>query len=125
MEFTLSEAELYIMRFFWAHGPMKSSRLAQLTSQKGWKATTLLTFLSRLVAKGMLSNQKEGKANLYSPLISEAEYKAGEGKTFLNEMYGGSAKNFLAALVNNNGMSATDLEELKQWLTEQEDTPDA
>lgn len=116
----LSEAESYIMQCFWQHGPLRSDELAPLVADRGWKTTTLLTFLSRLAAKGMLTVQKQGKANLYSPCVSAEEYRQTESRAFLQQMYGGSAKDFMAAMVDARGISKTELEELRAWLDAQE-----
>jgi predicted transcriptional regulator len=116
----LSKAEAYIMQRFWQHGPLRSDELAPLVAEKGWKTTTLLTFLSRLAAKDVLHVQKQGKANLYLPCITEEEYRRTESEAFLQQIYGGSAKNFLAALVDSRGLSRKDLDELRHWLNEQE-----
>ncbi|MFV0414649.1 MAG: BlaI/MecI/CopY family transcriptional regulator [Oscillospiraceae bacterium] len=122
-EFLLSEAEAFVMEHFWKKGPLKTEELAPLVAEKGWKSTTLLTFLSRLAAKGMLLVTRQGKANLYTPLVSRAEYQRAEGTAFLNQMYGGSAKNFLAAMVDTNGLTSKDIAELKLWLEQQEGEP--
>lgn len=116
----LSEAELLIMEHFWENGPMKSDEIAALVADKQWKNTTLLTFLSRLARKGMLRIKKQGKSNLYIPVVSQEEYRGTETKAFLNELYGGSAKNFFAAMVSEQGLSPQDIAELRQWLDAQE-----
>lgn len=118
----LSEAEGYIMRMFWAHGAMKTDELSRLVAEKGWKPTTLLTFLSRLVAKGMLAAEKQGKSNLYRPLVEREAYRRDEGRAFLDELYDGSAKDFIACLVGGRGLSAAEVGELKAWLDTQEVT---
>ncbi len=120
IESKLSDTEAYILRLFWAHGPMKTDELSLLVANKGWKPTTLLTFLSRLVNKGMLAAERQGRANLYRPLVSQEEYRQTEGRAFLDEMYGGSARDFLAALVDGNSLSPGELAELKSWLAAQE-----
>lgn len=119
-DYKLSESELYIMRSFWAHGPMRTDELAGKVAERGWKPTTLLTFLSRLAAKGMLAVEKQGKSNLYRPLVTREEYGRGEGRAFLDQVYGGSARDFLAAMVEGQALSAAELAELKSWLSEQE-----
>ena len=119
-DYRLSEAELYIMLQFWQHGAMKSDQLAALVADKEWKPTTLLTFLSRLAAKGMLKTEKQGKSNLYTPLITQGEYRELESRQFLDEMYDGSARDFFVAMVNSNNLSPQDITELKKWLSEQE-----
>ena len=119
-DYSLSEAELYIMLQFWQNGAMKSEQLAPLVADKGWKPTTLLTFLSRLAAKGMLKAEKQGKANLYTPLVQQQQYREMESRQFLDEMYNGSARDFFVAMVNSKNLSAQEIAELKKWLNEQE-----
>ena len=119
-ETKLSDAEMYIIRCFWAAGPMKTDELAALVKERGWKPTTLLTFLSRLVAKGMLAAEKQGKSNLYRPLVSRQAYTQAESRVFLDQMYGGSARDFLAAMVEGRAISARELAEMRRWLDEQE-----
>ncbi len=116
----LSDAEYIIMRWFWKKGPLTSKELGALVADKNWKPTTLLTFLARLTEKGMLAAEKQGKANLYRPLVGKDEYKKSMGSAFLDEQYGGSAKAFLAAMVNARGLSKQDLQDLQAWLKEKE-----
>lgn len=118
-EARLSEAEAYIMQLFWQHGAMKTEELSGLVAEKNWKPTTLLTFLSRLVGKGMLEAQKQGRANTYRPLVGLDEYRQGESRALLDELYGGSARDFIACLADGEGLSAGDLAELRAWLDEQ------
>ena len=116
----LSEAELAIMRCFWQHGPMTTRKLSTFVADRNWKPTTLLTFLSRLVGKGMLAVQKQGKNNLYIPLVTQDAYQNAQGTTFLDEQYGGSAQAFLAAMVDARGISREELQALQSWLKEKE-----
>lgn len=118
-EYKLSDAELYIMRCFWAHGPMGTDVLSRLVQPRGWKPTTLLTFLSRLCQKGMLGVEKQGKSNLYRPLVTGEAYARDESRVLLDELYGGSVQKFLAAMVNSRSVSPQDLTELKAWLEAQ------
>lgn len=123
-DYKLSDAEMYIMRCFWAAGPMKTDELAAQVRERGWKPTTLLTFLSRLVAKGMLAAKKQGKSNLYRPLVSQQVYTQAESRVFLDQLYGGSARNFLAAMVEGRAISTQELAEMRQWLEEEEGEAD-
>ncbi len=116
----LSIAETYLMQFFWAEGPLRTEEVSCLAAEKAWKPTTLLTFLSRLVAKGMLGVAREGKQNVYTPRATRDEYLATEGKAFLNDLYGGSARDFIAAMVNTRGLSKEELAELRRFIDEQE-----
>lgn len=115
----ISEAELEVMHVLWKHGPsMTAADIQKHLIEKGWKPTTLLTFLSRLKDKGMITARKIGKANLYSVICTEEDYQSGQTKYLLEEMFGGSVKNMIATLYDNHSISSSELEELEQWLKE-------
>lgn len=116
-ESRLSEAERAIMQQFWAHGEMGTDQLSALVASRGWKPSTLLTFLSRLVAKGMLSVEKQGRRGLYRPLVSREEYKKSEGQAFLAEVYDGKASDFVAAMADS--LPPEELAALRRWLLAQ------
>ena len=118
----LSESETYIMQFFWSAGALKTDELGALTAEKNWKQTTLLTFLSRLAAKGMLAIERAGKQNIYRPLVTRAEYRAAEGRAFLQDVYGGSARDFIAEMVDARGITAAELDDLRRFIDEQEES---
>jgi predicted transcriptional regulator len=66
--------------------------------EKEWAKTTVLNFLARLVEKGFLKRESQGKNNIYSPLICEAEYFRYKNNTLLKRFYGNSIKNMVAEL---------------------------
>ncbi|MCD7732029.1 MAG: BlaI/MecI/CopY family transcriptional regulator [Oscillospiraceae bacterium] len=116
----LSEAEREIMQVMWetGDGVTASMLLSKFEDSKGWKPQTLNTFLTRLVAKGYLESCKRGNANVYSTLISKAEFESQEASEFVEKNYGGSAKRLIAALVDGGAVSDEELAELKQWFSE-------
>ena len=117
--YELSDAEKYIMDQFWQHGTMTGPAVAELVSGKEWKRTTLYTFLSRLTAKGMLRAEKSGTASVYVPLVTKQAYQSTIGQKFLDEQYGGRAKDFLASMISEKRLSENDIKELQDWFTEQ------
>ena len=48
--------------------------------------------------------------------MTETEYRKGEEKTLIHRFFGGSAKNMIASLLNADGLSDDDLEELSAML---------
>lgn len=115
----ISEAEMEVMQVIWRYddGVTSAEILQQLNKEKSWKPTTVFTFLSRLVEKGVLKAEKRGKSNQYIPLMSENEYRCFEAKSFLNTTYKGSIKSFIAALYEGESISKEEIEELKNWLS--------
>ena len=57
----IGEGELEIMKVIWASGgELSSGEITKAVENKGWKRTTVSTFLSRLVEKGVLESEKRG-----------------------------------------------------------------
>lgn len=117
----LPDSELEIMMCVWeAPGPVTSAWLCQaLEGQRSWAVTTVLNFLARLVEKGYLSVQREGKTNLYTPLVSREEYIRQEGRSPLGRLYGHSIKTLVASLFDSQAIGEKELQELRRFIDEQ------
>lgn len=116
----ISEAEMEIMKIVWSSSEEITTNdiLNCLPKDNSWKLTTVLTLASRLVKKGILKTDKRGKANYYTKVMSEEEYKGVQSRIFLEEMHSGSIKSFIATLYNGEKVNKRDLEELKEWFLE-------
>ncbi len=112
----LPDAELKVMQVVWSLSPPVTANEIQQNADKNWKATSVLTFLSRLCKKGFLECRKEGRQNYYTALIGTEEYRGYVGKRFLKSVYDGSVKNLVASLSNTGELSEEDIEELRDFL---------
>lgn len=110
----LPESELEIMQIIWKEDTAVSRITIEHVLQEDHPLapTTILTLLTRLCEKGFLALRKEGRSNLYEPLITEREYLACESRSFLDRMFGGSIAGFVTALCDS-GIKKEELEELK------------
>ena len=108
----LSAAEYEIMECVWALGRPVSGMdiMRALGQEKGWKQPTVLTFLSRLVEKGLLETEKRGKLRSYTAAMTREAYK----------LYGGSIQNMVACMADGGGISPEELEALRAWLKERD-----
>jgi predicted transcriptional regulator len=59
----------------------------------------------------------EGRANLYSPQISQRDYLAGESRRMLDRLYGGSLSAFAVSL-SDSGVTKEELDALRTMLEE-------
>lgn len=118
----LGDAELEIMLAIWeAEGPVTSNFvLAALEGKRDWKLSTLMTVLSRLVDKGFLKLNKEGRSNFYTPTITEEEYRRSESKDVLEKLFGNNIKAMVSSLVGGKAVSREDLVSLRAYLDEME-----
>jgi BlaI family penicillinase repressor len=71
-----------------------------------------------LVKKKAVGFKEEGRSYLYYPLVSEAECRKAESRSFLNKIYGGSLKPMLVNFLTEEKLSEQDIEELKKILNE-------
>ena len=110
----ISDSELEVMRVLWEAGdalPITEIRRS-LQSSKGWEATTIKTLVQRLCAKGVLAQEKRN-VFYYSPLVSEQENNDWATGDLIRRLYRGSAKELVAALVRSDGLSKSDVDELR------------
>ena len=117
----LPDSELELMQIIWQKEPpvSRSDIEADIKDSHPLAATTLLTLLTRLCEKGFLKLEKQGRANVYTPLISQREYLASESRSLLDKLYGGSIKTFANALCDS-GISKEELLELRKLLENNE-----
>lgn len=114
----LGEAELEIMQVIWnSEMPVTSSCiLKELQGRRKWQLSTLMTSLSRLSDKGFVICDRSTGTNLYSPIVSENDYKARESRNFLKRLYNNSIQNMVAALYGDKVLKDSDMAELRDYL---------
>lgn len=118
----IGEAELEIMKVLWKAGkPISTQQINAEVEEKGWKRTTISTFLTRLVQKGALSAEKKGKLYFYTPLISRKEYRKNQTKNLIKSLYDGSIREFAVSLFEEERLTESDIKELKALFEEMED----
>ncbi len=121
----IGDAELEIMKVVWkAKEPIGSTAIGKAVESKGWKRTTIATFLARLAEKGALSAEKRGKAWYYTPLLSEKEYKRSQVKHLIKNLFDGSAQNLVASLFKEESFSEEDIKELRSIFEDKESEDD-
>lgn len=113
----LPDTELEVMKALWATGPDTSRAvLEDRLASFGWAANTINTYLARLMDKGFVAARREGRSNLYTPLVEQEEYQAFDSRAVLERLYG-SPRNFVAALARD-GLEQGELEELQALLNQ-------
>ena len=113
----LPDSEHTIMQIIWAQPtPISKTRVAELAApQRGWAPQTVYTLLNRLVEKGFLSSEKQGKERYYVPLVQQEAYLAQATERFMDTMHKNSLTGLMNALFTGKPDDA-DLAELEQWL---------
>ena len=111
----ITDSEYQIMRILWkSEKPMTVADVVRELDGNDWTASTVSTFLQRLLKKEVIACDKKGKTNLYYPRLLQNEYDLSETENFLSKIYKGSVKNLVAALYKNKKLSNEDMSELKK-----------
>mgnify|MGYP000506051864 FL=1 len=92
-----------------------------INTKKSLAPTTILSLLARLEAKNFVEVTKQGKMNLYTPLVSQSDYQAHESQSVLEKLYGNSLKKFVTSLYQGKKVSSEEIQELSDFLKELED----
>ena len=117
----ITGSELEVMKLLWrAEDALPVTEIREkLQQSKGWEPATIKTLISRLVSKGVVRQEKRN-VYFYSPIISEKEYSAWATEDLITRLYNGSVRDLVAALVNSDGISQEDLDELRQMFKVEE-----
>ena len=119
----LPESELDIMLVLWNHTPpMNRMEIEKvINTKKSLAPTTILSLLTRLEAKNFVEVTKQGKMNLYTPLVSQTDYQAHESRSVLEKLYGNSLKKFVTSLYQGKKISSEEIQDLSDFLKELDD----
>lgn len=117
----IPQSELEVMKIIWQNEEPVSSKVVttKLEEIKGWKRTTTLTLLSRLVEKGFLEADKTRRLTYYTSLVKEEDYLALESSHFFKNIFGKSLSSLICTLHSNNDVSEEEFDELKEWIQNQ------
>lgn len=111
----ISDAELSVLHVLWQEE--RALTMAQLyafmNGRMDWDKSTIKTLVYRLVDKGAISVEKQYPA-LYSPIVSEQQYGQYATNVLIDKLYGGSARNLVAALVGTHALANEDIMELSK-----------
>ena len=113
----ISSAEHEVMEVLWRESPLTAVEVAErVPAGRGWSIRTVKTLLSRLLAKGVLSHEEEGRRYLYRPAVAREDYVAQESRRLLDRLFGGRLTPLVAHLAERDDLSARDIAEIEALL---------
>ncbi|MFZ6745234.1 BlaI/MecI/CopY family transcriptional regulator [Undibacterium sp. JH2W] len=115
----ISEAESLVMDTLWQQHPMAAEEVsAILVQQQDWQEATVKTLLNRLLKKGAIKAEKDGRRFLYSPVLKREQWLMSESKGFLDRMFNGRIAPLVAHFSEQKKLSKQDIAELKRLIRE-------
>jgi predicted transcriptional regulator len=118
----LTDGEQSIMEVLWENGEASVRDIADhLSRTKPTAYTTAQTLCKILVEKGYADFKKEGKAFIYSPMITQKEARQSALSSMLNKFFGGSPEVLAQHLMQETDIDLDDLESLQRQIDESDD----
>lgn len=115
----ITEAEHAVMEVLWDRPRQTATEVCEdVCTTRDWSLATVKTLLSRLVQKGALTAEPDGRRFLYTPLIAREAYVGGESRRLVERLFGGRAASLVAHLAESEALSADDLDEIEALLKE-------
>ena len=118
----ISEAESAVMEFLWARSPLDAEEIvAALAESRDWQEPTIKTLLNRLLNKGAITADKNGRRYLYAPAIARDAWVLEESSSLLARLFDGRVAPLVAHFSQHRKLSADDVAQLRQLLEELDD----
>ena len=118
----ISEAESAVMDVLWRSHPLSAEDVvAALADSRQWQEATIKTLLNRLLNKGAVAAEKDGRRYLYSPLLKREDWVLEESQGLLERLFGGRVAPLVAHFSQHRKLSRKDIAELRRLLEELDD----
>jgi BlaI family penicillinase repressor len=109
----LGELELEVMKILWDRGRSSVLQVSeQLSKQKGYARTTILTILQRLHKKGFLKRKKEDGVYRYEPIQKRQQVMGRLLNQFIDRVFDGSSTSLVQQLTGAK-MSDEEMDQIK------------
>ena len=118
----VSEAESVVMDVLWAAHPRSAEDVvAALAEREQWQEATIKTLLNRLLRKGAIRAEKDGRRYLYSPVLHREDWVLGESQGLLERLFDGRVAPLVAHFSAHRKLSREDVAELRKLLEDLDD----
>ena len=114
---SITDAESRVMEALWTRAPQSSEAIvAALAEPTGWHEKTIKTLLNRLLGKGAISAQKDGRRYLYTPELGREDWRRQESRSLLDRVFGGKVAPLLVHFSQHEEISSRDIAELRKLI---------
>jgi predicted transcriptional regulator len=120
----ISAAEGLVMEALWKRAPLTADDIfAEVGPAQGWAEATLKTLLNRLLKKGAVAAEKDGRRYLYRPIVARDDYVEAESQGLLDRLFDGRLAPLVSHFSERRKLSAEDIADLKRLIEDLGDKP--
>ena len=111
----LFDSEWKVMEVLWQKNDRTAKEISlRLADTIGWNKNTTYTVIKKLEAKGFI--RREDPGFICTPLISRDQVQKAEAESLLKKVFQGSRKALFSALIENEPLSADEIDELRKLI---------
>jgi predicted transcriptional regulator len=111
----ISEAESVVMEVLWARSPRASEEvIAELAKAQDWQEPTIRTLLNRLLNKGAIAAERDGRRYLYTPVLERQAWVDAQSRGLLDRLFKGRVAPLVAHFSEQGKLSRKDIAELRR-----------
>lgn len=114
---SITDAEWEVMRVVWANDLVTSRTVISVLKEKmNWTESTIKTILGRLVEKGVLNTEQEGRKFIYTANIEEKEAIRDYTEDIFNRICKKKVGNVIGSIIEDHVLSFDDIDRLEKIL---------
>ena len=118
----ISDAESTVMEVLWQQSPLTAEQVVSaLAEQQDWREATIKTLLNRLLKKGAVIAEAEGRRYHYSPAVAREDYVSAQSESLIERLFNGRVAPLVAHFSEQQKLSKADIAELRALLKELDD----
>ncbi len=114
----ISEAESQVMTVLWSSASALAAEdiVAALADRQDWQPATVKTLINRLLNKGAIEAEREGRRYRYRPLLAREDWLQQESESLLQRLFGGRVAPLVAHFSQRRRLSRRDIAELRRLI---------
>ena len=120
--YTISDAESVVMHALWDAGEATAEDLiAAVAAPNGWAEPTVRTLINRLLGKGAIAAEREGRRYRYRPLLTRAAWVEAQSRGIVDRVFGGRIAPLVAHFGEKGRLTRADIDELRKPIEDFDD----
>jgi BlaI family penicillinase repressor len=113
----ISDAEWEVMKAVWDWGPLTAGQVVdRLAGERQWKPRTVKTLLNRLVRKGAVAMEMDGRRYVYRAKVPRDAVIKRETRSFLSRVFDGAAAPAIVHFIEQGRLTPDEIRQLRETL---------
>ena len=113
----ISDAEWEVMKAVWDWGPLTAGQVVdRLAGERRWKPRTVKTLLNRLVQKGAVAMEIDGRRYVYRAKVPRDAVIKRETRSFLSRVFDGAAAPAIVHFIEQGRLTPDEIRQLRETL---------